>query len=52
MIARDEKILIETSSMIRPLDSHFIDTSNIDAEEVLKKPSDILKKYRFYLIIA
>ena len=45
MIARDEKDSTRKHSpMIRPLDSHFIDTSNIDAEEVLKKAIRYIKK--------
>ena len=45
MIARDEKDSNRKHSpMIRPLDSHFIDTSNIDAEEVLKKAIRFIKK--------
>ena len=45
MIARDEKDSNRKHSpMIRPLDSHFIDTSNIDAEEVLKKAIRYIKK--------
>ena len=45
MIARDEKDSNRKHSpLIRPLDSHFIDTSNIDAEEVLKKAIRYIKK--------
>ena len=45
MIARDEKDTNRKHSpMIKPLDSHFIDTSNIDAEEVLKKAIRYIKK--------
>jgi len=50
MIARDEKDTNRKHSpMIKPLDSYFIDSSNIDAEEVLMKAIRYIKKHTDFI---